>query len=108
MKFPNILSLSERKVKAAMDFLINNGRFELRSTASQPMLLGYSLEKRLVPRHHVWSIMKMYRLKTDYRFLSLCVWSEKTFLEKCIVPFEKDVPGLAEAYAAACSGKVPH
>ncbi|KAF3327191.1 mTERF [Carex littledalei] len=107
-KFPNILATSEKRVKATMDFLIKNVGLEPRSIAMRPIFFSYSLEKRLVPRQHVLSILKEHGLNEDPKLFTACVMSEKTFLERFIVPYEKDVPGLAEAYAAACSGKVPH
>ena len=40
-------------------------------------------------------------------FFSACFASERRFREIYVVPYEKDVPGLGEAYAAAYGGKVP-
>lgn len=107
-KFPNILAKSEKTVKATMDFLIKNVGLEPRSIAMRPIFFSYSLEKRLVPRQHVLNILKEHGLNKDPKLFTACVMSEKTFHEKFIVPYKKDMPGLAETYAAACSGKVPH
>ncbi|XP_078151891.1 transcription termination factor MTERF15, mitochondrial-like [Carex rostrata] len=107
-KFPNILAKSEKTVKATMDFLLKNVGLEPRSIAMRPIFFSYSLEKRLVPRQHVLNILKEHGLNKNPKLFTACVMSEKTFHEKFIVPYKKDMPGLAETYAAACSGKVPH
>ncbi|KAK8511159.1 hypothetical protein V6N12_033439 [Hibiscus sabdariffa] len=49
-RFPLALALPEYKIKAVMDFLVNVMGFQASSIAKQPLLLGFSMEKRLVPR----------------------------------------------------------
>jgi mTERF len=69
----------------------------VRSVASQPLLLGYSLEKRLVPRHNVLSILAAKGLKKKLTLLSVCFFTERRFLEKFVESYKKDVPELAAA-----------
>jgi hypothetical protein len=40
-------------------------------------------------------------------FFRACLVPEMRFREIYVMPFEKDVPELGEAYAAAYGGKVP-
>ncbi|XP_078168532.1 transcription termination factor MTERF8, chloroplastic-like [Carex rostrata] len=105
-KFPSVLTLSEGNVNLKMDFLTTKGGFKPRSIASQPVLLGYSLERVLIPRHTVLSVLKALGLKKKYSLLTACVISERRFRELYVVPYEKDVLGLREAYAAAYGIKV--
>jgi mTERF domain-containing protein, mitochondrial len=105
-KFPYILSFSDEKIKSNMNFLIQKAKLEPRSIAYHPILVGYSIEKRLVPRHHVLTILAEKGLKGTYSLASACNLSEKVFLEKCVDPYRKDVPELADAYFAAGGRKV--
>lgn len=105
-KFPSVLTLSEGNVNLKMDFLTTKGGFKPRSIASQPVLLGYSLERVLIPRHTVLSVLKALGLKKKYSLRTACVISERRFCEIYVVPYEKDVLGLREAYAAAYGIKV--
>ncbi|KAJ4744876.1 Mitochondrial transcription termination factor-like [Rhynchospora pubera] len=106
-KSPMILAMSMDKVRTNMNFLIREAKLEPRSIASHPVLLGFSLQKRLVPRHHVLSILATKGLKRSLSLSTACFYSEKRFFEKYIEPYKKDVPELAEAYLAACGGNIP-
>ncbi|KAJ4744886.1 Mitochondrial transcription termination factor-like [Rhynchospora pubera] len=106
-KYPTVLSYSGNKVKSNMDFLVRKAGFESRSIALQPMLLGYSVQKVLIPRYTVLRDLQAKGLKKKYSLFSAAVMSESNFLERYVVPHEKDVPGLGAAYAAACGVKVP-
>ncbi|KAJ4744870.1 hypothetical protein LUZ62_001266 [Rhynchospora pubera] len=106
-KYPPILATSEDKVKSNMDFLIRKAKLTQENIAARPILLGYSLQKRLVPRLHVLSLLATKGQKKNVNPSSAYNLSEKRFFEKYIEPYRKDTPELAEAYLAACSGNIP-
>ncbi|XP_078166499.1 transcription termination factor MTERF15, mitochondrial-like isoform X2 [Carex rostrata] len=106
-KYPVVLQLSEENVRSTMNFLMSKAGFEARSIALLPRILGCSLEKVLIPRYTVLSALESKGLKKKCSFFSACLASERRFREIYVVPYEKDVPGLGEAYAAAYGGKVP-
>jgi mTERF domain-containing protein, mitochondrial len=105
-KNPSILAVSEDKIKANMNFLIQKVMLEPRSIASQPLLLSFSLEKRLAPRHHVLSILAAKGLKRKLNFSCACSYTEEKFLELFVEPYKEDVPELAEAYFAAAARNI--
>jgi mTERF domain-containing protein, mitochondrial len=99
-KFPSMLAYSEDKVKSKMDFLIRKAGFEPRSVASCPVLIGLSLERVLIPRYTVLRALqanghKLCSLSTAFKM------TEISFSERYVVPFEKHVPGLGQAYVSA-------
>ncbi|XP_078173602.1 transcription termination factor MTERF8, chloroplastic-like [Carex rostrata] len=106
-KSPVVLILSEENVRSTMNFLMSKVGFEARSIALRSRILGCSLEKVLIPRYTVLSALESKGLKKKCSFFSACLASERRFREIYVVPYEKDVPGLGEAYAAAYGGKVP-
>lgn len=105
-KSPRVLATSENKIKSNMGFLIREAKLTPGSIASQPHLLQYSLQKNLVPRHHVLSILAAKGLKKRYNLSSACGMSEKMFLERYLEPYKKEAPELVEAYFAASSRNI--
>ncbi|CAN6166728.1 unnamed protein product, partial [Urochloa humidicola] len=74
----------------------------------RPVLLTYSLEKRLVPRHWVIKVLLAKGLlKNNFSFCRIFKLEEKAFRLRFIDCHKDSVTGLADAYAAACGGYVP-
>ncbi|KAL6606907.1 hypothetical protein ACP70R_042560 [Stipagrostis hirtigluma subsp. patula] len=107
-KQPLILGISEEYLLRKIHFLINEVGVEPQQIVKNPVLLMYSLEKRLVPRHRVMKVLQEKGLlKSDISIFILAYMGEKTFRLKFIDGYKDSVAGLADAYAAALSGGVP-
>ncbi|KAF8772617.1 hypothetical protein HU200_005579 [Digitaria exilis] len=107
-KMPGILGISEEKLACKIQFLLNVVGLEPRYIVDRPALLGYSLEKRLVPRHCVMKVLLAEGLlKCSRSFYSLAKLGEEAFKLRFVDCHKNSVPGLADVYAAACAGGVP-
>ncbi|KAG1366474.1 transcription termination factor MTERF15, mitochondrial-like [Cocos nucifera] len=107
-KAPKLLDCSEKSIHAKMDFLTKEAGLELSYVAFYPVLLMCSLERRLIPRNHVLRILKSKELtQGGQHFFAATLLTEEKFLKKFVLPNEKNIPGLSEAYFAACTGKGP-
>jgi mTERF domain-containing protein len=107
-KAPTIITMSEENLLRKIQFLTNAVGFELHYILQRPVLLLYSLEKRLVPQHYVIKVLVTKGLlKTNVNFYTIAIMGEKAFSSKFINSHKDSVPGLADAFAAACGGKVP-
>ncbi|XP_062222002.1 uncharacterized protein LOC133921226 isoform X2 [Phragmites australis] len=107
-KAPRILVASEERLRRNAEFLINKVGLPPQYIAHRSVLLMYSLERRLVPRHLVVKALKERRLVDQDRcFFNVVTPTEEKFLEKFVAPYEKSIPGLADDYESACAGKVP-
>ncbi|BAS80936.1 transcription termination factor MTERF8, chloroplastic [Oryza sativa Japonica Group] len=107
-KAPRILVASEERLRRNAEFLIDEVGLQPQYVARRSVLLMYSLERRLVPRHLVVKLLKERGLiEQDRCFFNAVAPTEEKFLEKFVVPFEGCVPGLADAYESACAGKTP-
>ncbi|XP_074310245.1 transcription termination factor MTERF15, mitochondrial-like [Silene latifolia] len=95
---PNALLLSEENIRKKLDFLMTELGYKPEYLATRSVLLGYSMEKRLAPRHRVLLVLKEKGLLLDYNFYSAAKKSEKQFLKIFIEPFKEDAPGLLELY----------
>ncbi|XP_062222000.1 transcription termination factor MTERF2, chloroplastic-like isoform X1 [Phragmites australis] len=107
-KAPRILVASEERLRRNAEFLINEVGLPPQYIARRSVLLMYSLERRLVPRHLVVKALKERGLVDQDRcFFNAVAPNEEKFLEKFVVPYEESIPGLADAYESACAGTVP-
>ena len=92
------MTLSEAKVNAQMDFYINKLGLESSVIAHRPLLLSFSLEKRLVPRALVIQFLSSKGLmKMDSGITKLFECTEACFIEKCISCYE-EAPQLLKLY----------
>jgi mTERF domain-containing protein len=107
-KVPRILGYSEENLTRKFQFLVKEVGMEPQHIVEWPALLGYSLEKRLVPRHCVMKILQAKGLISNLSFSSFVSLGEKKFILKFINCHEDSVPDLAGYYATACAGDVPH
>ncbi|CAL5046915.1 unnamed protein product [Urochloa decumbens] len=107
-KMPGILGFSDKNLSRKIEFLVNEVGMEPQYILQRHVLLGYSLEKRLLPRHRVMKVLQAKGLlNTNWTFYSLAVIGEKDFRLKFIDCHKDAVPGLAAYYAIACAGEVP-
>uniref|UniRef100_A0A453MTW4 Uncharacterized protein n=3 Tax=Aegilops tauschii TaxID=37682 RepID=A0A453MTW4_AEGTS len=107
-KAPILLRMSKDKLQRTSQFLIPEAGLEPARIAHRPILLTYSLEGRLRPRHYVLKFVKENGLlDRDRSYFSAVDMTENVFVEKFVRPHIEAAPHLAEDYAAACRGEVP-
>ncbi|PUZ61396.1 hypothetical protein GQ55_4G272800 [Panicum hallii var. hallii] len=104
-RMPSILPLSEELLLRKIHFLIKEVGMEPQYIVERPILLGFSLEKRLVPRHCVMKVLQEKGLlSSKMGFFTFAKIGEETFKLKYIDYHKDSVPGLADAYATASAG----
>ncbi|XBH64374.1 transcription termination factor MTERF15, mitochondrial-like [Aegilops tauschii subsp. strangulata] len=107
-KLPSILLMSERRLSHKLEFLRMEFGLEPSYTAHGLAILAYDLEKRVMPRHYVIEVLEVKDLvKKDIDLYIVFAYTEKKFVGKYIDRYSERVLGLADAYAAACAGKIP-
>ncbi|XP_037453127.1 uncharacterized protein LOC119323546 [Triticum dicoccoides] len=105
---PTVLRISGEKLRSAKEFLTKVVGVDTRYILARPSIVMYSLKCRLVPRHYVMKVLQEKGLiQKDQSFYTMITPSEKTFQRRHIDAHRHVLPGLAEAYAAACQGKPP-
>ncbi|XP_047966734.1 uncharacterized protein LOC125211087 [Salvia hispanica] len=83
LKHPLCMSLSEKKIKGSMEFLVGEAGFEAGDVARCPVLLGYSVEKRMRPRLVVSRMLERKELlKKSTSFIYLLIMSEEKFVKR--------------------------
>ncbi|XP_039145967.1 transcription termination factor MTERF9, chloroplastic-like [Dioscorea cayenensis subsp. rotundata] len=104
-KNPIFLTVSETMMKKKIDFLVNEAGCKLSKLARDPRLLMFSLDKRLVPRHHVMQVLKSKGLYNgNFSLGYIMSYSEKKFVKKYLISHEEKVPELLDWYIANSKG----
>ncbi|KAK2441502.1 transcription termination factor MTERF15, mitochondrial [Trifolium repens] len=98
-KHPQYVTVSEKKIIKSMNFLVKDMGITPEDIARSPSILNRNLEKTLIPRCAVVRILKSRGLiKSDLHIGTFIKISEKTFLERYVTPFQKDLPLVLAVY----------
>ncbi|KAJ4965843.1 hypothetical protein NE237_017692 [Protea cynaroides] len=96
---PWFMILSEKKIMSHMDFFVKRMGLESAVIINNPVIMGYSLEKRIVPRCSVLRVLTLKGLvKKDIKIGYLLNQSEKQFLGKFVTKNVREVPQLLDVY----------
>ncbi|MQL86422.1 hypothetical protein Taro_018955 [Colocasia esculenta] len=105
-RFPCILMYSEKKIHAAMGFLLNKAGCELFYLVRYPALVGFSMERRLMPRNNVLQCLKKRGLSPRAKdFWKAMRVSDHDFIVEFIIPYKDQFPEILEAYHAVLSSQ---
>ncbi|KAK7316680.1 hypothetical protein RJT34_00319 [Clitoria ternatea] len=97
--YPPTMMLSEKKITKMMSFLVKDMGLHPLDIARLPLILSRSLEKIFIPRCAVIRVLKSRGLvKSDLHLSSFIMINEKMFLKRYMIPFQKSVPLLLDAY----------
>lgn len=98
-KNPRIMMVSKDNIRATMDFFVNKMGIESSFVAKYPILLLFSLQKRIIPRATVFQfLMAEGLIKPEHG--SLHAWnncSEKSFLKRYLNSYD-EAPWLLQLY----------
>ncbi|GER24761.1 mitochondrial transcription termination factorfamily protein [Striga asiatica] len=103
---PLCMALSEKKILKSMAFLVNKFGCAPGDVARCPLLLGYSVEKRMKPRWAVAMVLSEKGMK-NATVKSLLTVSEKTFLKTYVEKYKKDIPQLYDIYRDISRNAIP-
>ncbi|KAE8689247.1 hypothetical protein F3Y22_tig00110940pilonHSYRG00202 [Hibiscus syriacus] len=87
-KYPRCMIFSEHKISAIMDFFVNEMSLKSSYIADHPVVLSYSLERRIIPRCSVLKALLSRGLIKKYSVCSLLLYTEKQFLQRFVTPFQ--------------------
>ena len=92
-KYPGFMKASEDKIMAKMDFFLKKMGLESSYIAKCPIFLGYSLQKRIIPRAAVFQfLLSKGLIKSKHTLLAtLFNYSEKAFLERFVNSYDEDL-----------------
>ncbi|CAL4908116.1 unnamed protein product [Urochloa decumbens] len=98
-KQPWIMRLSDEMVTKKMRFYLDELKLELSDLMGQPVLLGYSMEKRIIPRCAVLSVlMREGKIQPNIKLLSALLANARNFSKKYVLRYAHEVPDVVKAY----------
>ncbi|KAK4418175.1 Transcription termination factor MTEF1, chloroplastic [Sesamum alatum] len=107
IKHPNCMLLSEKKISAALDFLVNKVDRESRSVARCPQILFYNMERRIVPRCSVVHLLSLKGLvKKEWSFGGVLCPAEKDFVHRYVTKYTEKLPQLYDLYLSSKAAAV--
>ncbi|XP_064944083.1 uncharacterized protein LOC135585230 isoform X2 [Musa acuminata AAA Group] len=107
-KSPTFLGISLDMFRRKVEFFINVVGYTPSFIASQPSILLFSLQKRVILRFRVTEMLKSKGLWTGQaKFPYILALSDTKFLEKFVLPHEENVPELLDILRVdgVCKGK---
>lgn len=96
---PQCMILSKKKIMQTMDFLVNKMGWSAAMIPTYPIILCFSLERRIIPRCCVVKVLMSKGLVDEYLSLAYVVLpAEKQFLERFVTRYLSQVPQLLSVY----------
>ncbi|EER88697.1 hypothetical protein BDA96_10G262800 [Sorghum bicolor] len=96
---PTILHLSDENIKKKLRFFLDDLKFELSEVMERPVLIDYSLEKTIIPRCAVISVlMRERKIDPNIKLPSALLGSAKGFSKRYVLRHAQDVPDVVKAY----------
>ena len=97
---PNCMSISDDKIEAIMDFLVNKLGYKSSDIARCPVVLSMSLRKRIIPRGSVILVLLSRGLVNELSLSAIFKCNEMVFLDRFIYCHEKEADELLKLYQA--------
>ncbi|KAK0580575.1 hypothetical protein LWI29_003694 [Acer saccharum] len=98
-KFPICMSLSEKNIMSTVDFLVNKMGWKPSAVVQVPTVLGYSLEKRIIPRCSIIRVLVLKGLINKETPLStILVISDQRFLDTFVTKYQDEASQLSDIF----------
>jgi mTERF domain-containing protein len=96
---PTILGFSDESIKKKLRFFLDDLKFELSEVMERPVLIGFSLERTIIPRCAVISVlMRERKIDPNIKLPWALLGSAKRFSERYVLRHAQDVPDVVKAY----------
>ncbi|ERN08273.1 hypothetical protein AMTR_s02857p00005060 [Amborella trichopoda] len=96
---PYTMCLSVKKLKETMGYFVKKQEDVLFNLIMNPQILGFSLGGRVIPRNNVLQALRLKKLlKKDVKLSSVCLLSERRFLQKFVGCFGEEADYLRRIY----------
>ncbi|KAL6562639.1 hypothetical protein OROGR_003646 [Orobanche gracilis] len=98
-KSPALLNYSEAKLRRGVVFFVDTVMLDKSVLVGVPIILGFSMEKRVIPRYKILEMIKSRcLLEKETSFVGVLFLTDKQFVEKYIMRFTDDAKELQIAY----------
>ncbi|KAI5018423.1 hypothetical protein ZWY2020_043311 [Hordeum vulgare] len=96
---PTIFLFTDESIQKKVRFLLDELKLGISDVIARPVVLGYSLEKCILPRCAVLSVlMREGRIGRDIKLLQALLGSSRNFKVRYVLRHADDVPDVVKAY----------
>uniref|UniRef100_A0ACD5X3T6 Uncharacterized protein n=1 Tax=Avena sativa TaxID=4498 RepID=A0ACD5X3T6_AVESA len=96
---PMLFAFADENTKKKVRFLLDELKLGISDVIAQPVLLSYSLEKCIMPRCAVLSVlMKEGKIQRDIKLVQALLGNARVFSTRYVVRHADDVPDVVKAY----------
>jgi len=98
-KQPTMLLYSKKNITKKLQFYLDESKLEVSDVMGRPVLMGYSVEKCIIPRYAVLNVlMREGKIEPNINLLSALLHSTSQFSRKYVLRYAPDVPDVVKAY----------
>ncbi|KAL8108532.1 uncharacterized protein LOC141673826 [Apium graveolens] len=98
-KMPGLMLYNKKTITGKMEFFLNKLQWTPFRLSSYPSVLGYSLEKRTIPRCSVLEVLvSKSNTSESYMLSTILAMTDRKFIINFVTPYKDKVPGVVEAY----------
>ncbi|KAK1369190.1 hypothetical protein POM88_035282 [Heracleum sosnowskyi] len=98
-KLPNVMCYTEKNIKEKLELFLNKLQWTPFRLSSNPVVLGYSLKKRTIPRCSVLQVLVSKNCTSEsYMLSTILAMTDKRFIEIFVTAHKDEIPGVLEAY----------
>ncbi|KAL5231194.1 hypothetical protein ABZP36_029970 [Zizania latifolia] len=98
-KQPTALLVADETIKKKVSFFLDVLKLEISAVIAHPVILASSMEKNIMPRCAVLSVlMREGKIEPDIKLLQSLTGSAKIFSNKFVLKYAEDVPDVVKAY----------
>ncbi|CAN6337654.1 unnamed protein product [Urochloa humidicola] len=98
-KQPTVTLLSDENIKKKLRFFLDELKLELSEVMSQPVVISFSLEKCIIPRCAVLSVlMREGKIQPNIKLPSALLGNARYFSKKYVLRYAHEVPDVVKAY----------
>ncbi|MFS7943339.1 putative transcription regulator mTERF family [Helianthus anomalus] len=100
-RYPGLMMSSEDKIVRMLDFLVNTMGWEMSYIVQRPIVICFSLEKRVLPRCLVYQYVAekgLIKENEDFCFTKWLMYSETKFLQWVVKRYEDEAPEILKLY----------
>ncbi|CAN0910839.1 Transcription termination factor MTERF15, mitochondrial [Linum grandiflorum] len=98
---PWCMAVSVKKINENMDYLVNKMGFDTMDIAARPVLISFSLKKRIVPRHTVLNVLQKKGLIGSVNSVPALAVTDANFEQKYLMPYQAQAPEVLEMFREA-------
>ncbi|XP_058202413.1 transcription termination factor MTERF6, chloroplastic/mitochondrial-like [Rhododendron vialii] len=96
---PSFISRSEEVIRGPVEFYVSKFHWSPSQLSRRPVVLTYSLEKRIIPRCLVVQVLlSRNKIQENVKLSAVLICRENEFLRRYVIKYKDEIPEVLDAY----------